>query len=520
MIRVRDVKIDIKSDNKEHIIKKLEHLLMTRVKDYKIYKKSIDARKEIMYVYTFDVIVDNEEKVIKNNKNIIITPNEEYIFNITGKEKLNNRPVIVGAGPAGLFLGYFLSKYGYKPIIIERGEKIEDRIKTVNKFWETNNLDENSNPIFGEGGAGTFSDGKLNTLVKDKYNRIREVFNIFVEAGAPSEILYENKPHIGTDKLREVVINLRNKIISMGGEFRYNSCLTDLIIKDNKIEKIIINNKEELLTNNVFLAIGHSARDTYYMLDKKNVNMKSKPFAVGIRIVHNEDDINKDLYGEYYKILKPANYKLTYTTKENRGVYSFCMCPGGYVVNASSEKGFLSINGMSNYDRNSGFSNSAIVVTVSNKDYGDGLFDGLEFQRNLEKKAYELGNGLMPIQTYGDFINNKISKINISGFNKGNYKESNLNDLLPDYISNSIKEAMPIFGKQINSFNNKDALMLGIESRTSSPITILRNEDGISNIDGLYPVGEGAGYSGGITTSAVDGVKQAENFAKRFKPFN
>ena len=520
MIRIRDVKIDIKSDNKEHIINKLEHLLKVKVEDYKIYKKSIDARKEIVYVYTFDVTVDNEEKVLKNNKNITKTPNEKYTFNITGTKKLDNRPVIVGAGPAGLFLGYFLSEYGYKPIIIERGEKIEDRVKTVDKFWKDNILDENSNPVFGEGGAGTFSDGKLNTLVKDKYNRIREVFNIFVEAGAPSEILYENKPHIGTDKLREVVINLRNKIISMGGEFRYNSCLTDLVIKNNKIEKIIINNKEELLTNNVFLAIGHSARDTYYMLDKNNVNMKSKPFAVGLRIVHYEDDINKDLYGKYYKILKPASYKLTYTTKENRGVYSFCMCPGGYVVNASSEKGFLSINGMSNYERNSGFSNSAIVVTVNSKDYGEGLFDGLEFQRNLEKKAYELGKGLMPIQTYGDFLNNKVSKINISSFNKGNYKESNLNDLLPDYISNSIKEAMPIFGKQINSFNSKDALMLGIESRTSSPITILRNEDGISNIDGLYPVGEGAGYSGGITTSAIDGVKQAENFAKRFKPFN
>ena len=517
MLRISNVKINILNDDEKHIKSKIEKLIHDKVLSYKIVKKSLDARKELLYVYTFDIEVSNEDKVLKE-KNIIKTPDEEYVFPELGNEELINRPVVVGSGPAGLFLGYFLSKYGYKPIVIERGEKIEDRVKTVNKFWEDNKLNENSNPIFGEGGAGTFSDGKLNTLVKDKYNRIREVFKIFVESGAPEEIMYINKPHIGTDVLRDVVINLRNKIINYGGEFRYNTCLTNIVLDGNKLEKIIVNNNEEIITNNLFLAIGHSARDTYYMLNDNNIKMLPKPFAVGLRIIHREEQISKDLYGDNYKLLDPANYKLTYTTKDNRGVYSFCMCPGGYVINASSEKGYLSINGMSDYKRDSGYSNSALVVTVNSNDYGTGLFDGLNFQKELERKAYEIGNGNIPIQKYEDFINNTVSEVSTNGI-KGKYISKNLNDILPEYIFSSIKEAMPHFSKQINSFE-KDAILLGTESRTSSPLTILRDEDGESNIKGIYPVGEGAGYSGGITTSAVDGIIQAENFAKRFKPFN
>ena len=517
MLRISNVKINILNDDDKHIKSKIEKLIHNKINSFKIVKKSLDARKELMYVYTFDIEVDNEEKVLKE-KNVIRTPNEEYIFPSLGNEELNSRPVVVGSGPAGLFLGYFLSKYGYKPIIIERGEKIENRVKTVDEFWKTNKLNENSNPIFGEGGAGTFSDGKLNTLVKDKYNRIREVFKIFVDSGAPEEIMYANKPHIGTDVLRDVVINLRNKIISYGGEFRYNTCLTNMITKDNCLEKIIVNNNEEIITNNLFLAIGHSARDTYFMLNDNNIKMLPKPFAVGLRIIHKEEQISKDLYGDNYKLLEPANYKLTYTTKDNRGVYSFCMCPGGYVINASSERGYLSINGMSDYKRDSGFSNSALVVTVNSNDYGDGLFDGLNFQKELERKTYEIGNGNIPVQKYEDFVNNTTSEVTTNGI-KGSYVSKDLNLILPEYISSSIKEAMPHFSKQISSFE-KNAILLGIESRTSSPLTILRDEDGETNIKGIYPVGEGAGYSGGITTSAVDGIIQAENFAKRFKPFN
>ena len=518
MIRISNIKIDVLSDNKETIIKKLEKELKEKVLDYKIVKKSIDARKDIKYVYTFDVSINNEEKVLKRNKNIIKTPKEEYKLEVTGTTKLNNRPVIIGTGPSGLFLGYMLSKYGYKPILIERGEKIEDRVKTVEKFWEDNNLNTESNVQFGEGGAGTFSDGKLNTLVKDKYYRMKKVFEIFIEAGAPEEIIYDYKPHIGTDKLREVVINLRNKIIDMGGEFRYSTKLTDLIIKDNKLEGIIVNDKEEIKTNNIFLGIGHSARDTYQMLYEKGLDMKSKPFAVGVRIEHKQENINKCLYKDYYDKLGPASYKLTYNTKMGRGVYSFCMCPGGYVVNASSEKGRLAINGMSNYLRDSGIANSALVVSVTPKDFGEDLFDGVKFQRELEEKAYKLGNGKIPVQKYIDFKNNKLSTSFDFINTKGEYESSNLNDLLPEYVSDSIKEAMPHFKKQISCFD--EGVLLGIESRTSSPITILRDENGESNIKGIYPVGEGAGYSGGITTSAMDALKQVENFVKIFKPFN
>ena len=411
-----------------------------------------------------------------------------------------------------------LSEYGYKPLLLERGEKIEDRVKTVNNFWEDNILNEESNVQFGEGGAGTFSDGKLNTLVKDKYFRMKKIFEIFIECGAPESIIYDYKPHIGTDLLREVVINMRNKIISMGGEFRYNTKLTDLIIKDNKIEGIIVNNNEEIKTNYLFLAIGHSARDTYEVLHEKGIEMKSKPFAVGVRIEHRQVDINKSLYKEYYDKLGPASYKLTYSTKDQRGVYSFCMCPGGYVVNASSEKNRLAINGMSNYKRDSKVANSALVVSVTPKDYGEDLFDGVKFQRQLEEKAYELGNGKIPVQKYIDFINNKETKeFEFLPLTKGSYKSSNLNLLLPDFISNSIKEAMPEFKKHISCFDKNDSILLGIESRTSSPITILRNEEGESNIKGIYPVGEGAGYSGGITTSAMDALKQVEKFVKKYK---
>ena len=513
MIRISNIKIDVLSDNKENIIKKLEKELKEKVIDYKIVKKSIDARKDIKYVYTFDVTVNNEEKVLRN-KNVIKTPIEEYKLEVTGTTELKYRPVIIGTGPSGLFLGYMLSKYGYKPLLIERGEKIEDRVKTVEKFWQDNNLNTESNVQFGEGGAGTFSDGKLNTLVKDKYFRMKKVFEIFMEAGAPEEIMYDYKPHIGTDKLREVVINLRNKIIDMGGEFRYSTKLTDLIIKDNKLEGIIVNDKEEIKTNNIFLCIGHSARDTYEVLRGHNLDMKSKPFAVGVRIEHKQEDINKCLYKDYFDKLGPASYKLTYNTSSGRGVYSFCMCPGGYVVNASSEKGRLAVNGMSDYKRDSGIANSALVVSVTPNDYGEGLFDGVKFQRELEEKAYKLGNGLIPCQSYMDFINKKETK-NFEFINtKGNYKSSDLNKLLPDFISDSIKEAMPHFKKQINCFDK--GILLGIESRTSSPITILRDENGESNIKGIYPVGEGAGYSGGITTSAMDALKQVENYVKKY----
>ena len=396
---------------------------------------------------------------------------------------------------------------------------MEERIKTVDKFFETNELNELSNVQFGEGGAGTFSDGKLNTLVKDKVFRGKKVFEIFIENGAPEEIMYLQKPHIGTDILRKVIINMRNKIISMGGEFLYNTKLTDLVIKDKKLVEIELNNKDRIKCNNLVLAIGHSARDTFYMLNKHKLEMMSKPFAVGFRIEHPQDMINKSQYGENYKYLPPASYKLTYQTSTGRGVYSFCMCPGGFVVNASSEKNRLVVNGMSNYKRDEKNSNSAIVVTINNKDFGEELFAGVEYQRKLEEKAYNIGKGFIPIQLYRDYIENKeTTKLGeIIPNTKGSYTFSNLNDIFSKEINDSIKEAMSNFGKKIKGFDREDAVFLGVESRTSSPIIIKRNEKLESNILGIYPCGEGAGYAGGITTAAIDGIKVAEELIKKYQ---
>ena len=522
MIRVRQIKVKIDEDNlksiKSQVIKRLK---VDQINNINIVKKSIDARDKnnIYYVYELDIDTPFEEKILKSKiKDIIKTPNEEYKIEVTGTNNYE-RPIIIGSGPAGLFCAYLLAEQGYKPLIIERGEKIEERVKTVEDFFKTNNLNPESNIQFGEGGAGTFSDGKLNTGVKDKNNRINKIFNIFVECGAPQEIKYLNKPHIGTDILRKVIINLRNKIISLGGEFRYNTKLTNIILEDNKLSKIELNNKELVDCKLLVLAIGHSARDTFYMLKDKNITMSPKPFAVGLRVEHPQEMINKSQYGKYYDKLPPCSYKLTYTTKENRGVYSFCMCPGGYVVNSSSEEGYLSINGMSNYKRESKNANSAIVVTITPRDFGNDITSGIEFQRKLEKKAYELGNGLIPIQMYKDYLDNKKSTKyeKIKPIVKGDYTFSNLNEILPNYINDSIKEAMPVFGKKIKGFDREDTLLFGIESRTSSPIRIERNEEGISSIEGIYPCGEGAGYAGGITSAAIDGIKQAENIMKKYK---
>ena len=518
MLRIREVKIPISLDNDEYIKKKISKLLnisKEEIIDYKILKKSIDARDKnnILFIYEFALNLKNENK-INLSKNISEYIETEYEF--TKEKDLKERPIIVGSGPAGLFCAYMLASVGCKPIILERGEKIEDRVKTVEDFFETNKLNPESNIQFGEGGAGTFSDGKLNTLTKDKLNRHKKVFEIFVENGAPEEIMYLNKPHIGTDILRNVIINMRNKIISFGGEFKYNSKVTNLIIEDNKIKGVEINNKEKTYSNIVVLAIGHSARDTFYMLNDNNVSMKPKNFAIGLRIEHPREMIDKSQYGDSYKMLDPASYKLTYQTKNNRSVYSFCMCPGGYVVNASSEENKLCVNGMSNYKRDEKNSNSAIVVNVTTDDFNNELFGGIELQRKLEEKAYIEGKGKIPVQLYKDFKDNiKSTKLGeITPNTKGEYNLSNLNNILPEYISESIKEAIPVFGRRIKGFDREDAILLGIEARTSSPVVIVRDEELNSSIEGLYPCGEGAGYAGGITTAAIDGIKVAEKIVK------
>ena len=520
MIRVRQVKVLVEEDNLlEKVAKKLR-ISVSEIVDYKIVKKSIDARdkNKIYYVYEVDLELINQKKV-KIGGDVLITPKEEYSYSITGTEKLNNRIVIVGAGPAGLMCGYLLSEAGYSPLIIEQGEKVEDRVKTVEEFFSTNKLNPLSNIQFGEGGAGTFSDGKLNTLVKDKRHIGKKVFEIFVENGAPEEIMYLNKPHIGTDILRRVIVNIRRKIISMGGEFSYNTKLTDINIDNNRINSIVVNNKDIIPCDVLVLAIGHSSRDTFKLLFDKGISMKSKNFAVGLRIIHPQDMINKNQYGDKYKLLPPADYKLTYTTKSGRGVYSFCMCPGGYVVNASSEEKRLVVNGMSNYKRDGENANSALVVTVSSKDFGDGVLDGVEFQRKLEEKAYSIGNGLIPLQLYGDYKNNIIStKLgSITPSVMGKYNFGNLNDIFSEDINNSLKEGIEYFSSKIKNYNREDAILLGVESRTSSPVIILRNEELISNVTGIYPCGEGAGYAGGITTASIDGIKVFESIISRYR---
>lgn len=528
MIRIRQLKLSIEKDESSLVDKVASILKISKkdIEELKIIKKSLDARKKdnLFYVYEVNIKTPLKEKILKNNKNqdIFLSPEEKYIFPKSGKEILPERPIIVGSGPAGLFCAYILAENNYKPIIIERGEKVEDRIKTIEKFWQTGILNSESNVQFGEGGAGTFSDGKLNTLVKDKANRGRKVFEIFVENGAPKEIMYENKPHIGTDILRTVIINMRNKIISMGGEIFYNTKLTNINIKENQIVSIETNNKKIIPCTNLILAIGHSSRDTFEMLNNKGIKMYPKPFAVGLRIEHPQEMINISQYGEKYaKLLPPASYKLTYTTKKNRGVYSFCMCPGGYVVNASSEANRLVVNGMSNYKRDTTNANSALVVTVNPNDFGNNPLSGITFQRILEENAFIKGKGKIPLQLYKDYKENKLTSNlgSITPVTKGEYNFSNLNEIFPEYINESLKEAIDYFDTKIKGYGRDDAILLGVESRTSSPVRIERDENGISNIKGLYPCGEGAGYAGGITTAAMDGLKVAEMLAKKFQNY-
>ena len=497
MLSLKNIKVPIYYEGSlENFIK---NYLKRDIIDYKIIKKSIDARSkhEFCYIYEFGVTIKDEEKFIKYNKNKNITKYEEIVYNFpkSGNKLLEHSPVIVGLGPAGLFASYFLAKHGYKPIIFERGKRIEERIKDVDTFWREGILNKNSNVQFGEGGAGTFSDGKLNTQVKDKEGRIKEVLRIFVECGAPEEILYEKNPHIGTDNLRLVVKNMRKKIIEYGGVIHYNSTLEDIIIKDEKLDSIVVNG-EAFKTDVLILATGHSAKDTFNMLYERRVIITSKPFAIGIRIVHPQDLINKCQYPDFYPNLPSATYKLTYNSS-GRGVYSFCMCPGGFIVNASSD--------------------SAIIVTVNASDFGSNPLDGLKYVENIEKRAYELSNGLIPIQRFIDYENNIISSdiLDIDKFVKGSTKYIDINEIFPEYINSSLKEGINYFNKLIPGFN--EGIILAPETRTSSPVRILRGDNLESNISGLYPCGEGSGYAGGITTSAVDGIKVAEMIAKKYQ---
>lgn len=520
MLRVPEIKLSLDQDEqllKIELAKKLK-IPQESVSSYRIFKKSVDARKkkDIHFVYTLDVELKNEDKILKmySKKGVTKVPTTDYEYKNIAPSNIQ-RPIIVGTGPSGLFAGLVLAQMGYKPILLERGKSVDERAVDVGLFWSQGKLNCESNVQFGEGGAGTFSDGKLTTLIKDP--RSGKVLEEFVKAGAPEEILYINKPHIGTDILRDVVKNIRNAIISLGGEVRFNSKVTDLIVENDYVTGVKINNKEILKSDKVLLALGHSARDTFEMLYDNGIEIIQKGFSIGVRIEHPQSLINEKQYGEFanHKKLGAADYKLSSHFDNGRSAYTFCMCPGGMVVAATSEEGMVVTNGMSIHARDQENANSAVLVGVVPEDYGsEHPLAGIEFQRKWEHAAFVAGgkNYKAPAQKVGDFLENKPSK-EIGSINPTYNPGLTMTDLrkcLPEYVSDTLKMALLAFDKNINGFANPDAIMTGVETRSSSPIRIPRDETLQSNIKGLYPIGEGAGYAGGIMSAAIDGIKVAE----------
>lgn len=509
MIKITNIKIraDLSDDELFEKIYKKYKINKNDVTERRIIKKSIDARNkaDIFYNYSVELECKNENKI----KNVQIVKKEEP-FKIIVNRKSSRRPVIIGAGPAGLFSALTLAQNGIKPIIIEQGKTVDERKKDVEEFQKTGKLNTLSNVQFGEGGAGTFSDGKLTSGIHNPLCKI--VLKEFYNFGAPEQILYINKPHIGTDNLINIIRNMRNEIIKLGGEFLFNEKVTDFEFENSKVTAVICGKRIE--TDTVILAIGHSARSTFEKLYEKGVKMEKKNFSIGVRIEHKQSMINKSQYGEITKLkLPPAEYKMAYHG-ENRSCYTFCMCPGGTVIASSSEPETIVTNGMSVYARNGENANSAVLVNVTPNDFkGESPLEGMYFQKDLEQKAFKLGgsNYNAPIQRFEDFENN-VKSTHI-GEIKPTYKPgvtlSNLNEILPDFISKTLIEGIKYFDKSIKGFAHPDAILTGVETRSSSPVQITRNENKQSNIKGLYPCGEGAGYAGGIMSAAVDGIKCA-----------
>lgn len=564
MIRVNQVKVRT-NHSEEQLKRKTAELLKIPVQaicSLRIVRQSVDARKkpEIFYTYTLDVAVRDEDKILRRfrgkENQVGKAPDTAYHFPEPGKKSQTHPVVIVGMGPAGLFCGYFLALHGYRPVLLERGRCVEERRRDVERFWETGVLQSDSNVQFGEGGAGTFSDGKLNTLVKDKDGRNGVVLETLVKFGAKPSICYEAKPHIGTDVLTDVVRGLREEIIRLGGTVRFESQVTELLVENGHVSGVVINGGEVLACEQLVLAIGHSARDTFSMLYEKQIPMEPKAFAVGLRVEHPQSMINLSQYGTAEPgSLGAAPYKVTARAANGRGVYSFCMCPGGYVVNASSEEGHTAVNGMSYSGRDGQNANSAVIVSVTPEDFGSNHpLAGIAFQRMLEKRAYELGGGKIPAQRYGDFkacverrraengstengstggevcglmAENGSTGAEVCGTDapvepqcKGAFVWADVSRILPEECNEAFVEGMEAFGRQIKGFDRRDAVLLGVESRTSSPVRIGRDETLQSRVRGLYPCGEGAGYAGGITSAAMDGLRVAERIAAEYMPFH
>lgn len=540
MLRINQIKLPVRHNSEDLDRAVQRQLHMKTIPAYTIVKQSLDAREKdrLRYIYCVEVVADllKESQVKRSvaDKNIMLTDRKDYDFHQVisdedsgVKKGLLHPPVIVGSGPAGLFCGYQLAKAGYCPLIIERGLPVEQRVDAIEAYWISGILNPECNVQFGEGGAGTFSDGKLNTMIKDKMGRIDEVLRTFVTFGAPADIRYVNKPHIGTDILRNVVENMRKEIIRLGGRVQFQTKFMDLNLdSDAHLQSIVVEQggtSQVIPCECLILAIGHSARDTFYQLQAKGLYMTPKAFAVGLRIEHPAEMIQSSQYGtsEEAAYLPAADYKLTHQTPEGRAVYSFCMCPGGHIVDASSEPGQIAVNGMSYRGRDAKNSNSAIVVNVTPEDFeGEGPLAGIEFQRKWEKAAYDAGGGKIPLQLFGDYkVGRKTTKLGeIQPDLKGQYAFADLNDCLPNYVNNAIINGIMSFEQKITGFAREDAVLCGIESRTSSPVRMERNSDFHSNIAGIYPCGEGAGYAGGITSAAVDGIKVAEAVAKQCRP--
>lgn len=530
MLRITELKLPLDHPDealREAIVQRLgirdEQLI-----SFNLFKRSYDARKkntELLFIYTIDLHASNEEELLRkfaDDHNVVPAPDVTYKYVAQAPEGLDARPIVVGLGPCGIFAGLLLAQMGFKPIILERGKEVRQRTKDTWGLWRKSVLKPESNVQFGEGGAGTFSDGKLYSQIKDPQHHGRKVLEEFVKAGAPDEILYINKPHIGTFRLTGMVEQMRQEMIALGAEVRFEQKVTDLLIEEGQVQGVVLESGEQLLSRHVVLALGHSARDTFRMLHAQGVYMEAKPFSVGFRIEHPQSLIDKARLGKYagHPKLGAADYKLVYHAKNGRSVYSFCMCPGGTVVAATSEPGRVVTNGMSQYSRNERNANSGIVVGIDpERDYPGGPLAGIELQERLEAHAYVMGgsNYQAPAQLVGDFVAGKPSTA--LGSVEPSYKPGvTLGDLapsLPAFAIEAIREALPAFDRQIKGYNLHDAVLTGIETRTSSPLRITRGEDFQSlNVKGLFPAGEGAGYAGGILSAGVDGIRVAEAVAK------
>lgn len=530
MLRITELKLPLDHPDealRDAIVQRLgirdEQLL-----SFNLFKRSYDARKknsELLFIYTIDLQASNEAELLAkfaDDRNIGPAPNVTYKFVGQAPAGLQERPIVVGFGPCGIFAGLLLAQMGFKPIILERGKEVRQRTKDTWGLWRKSVLNPESNVQFGEGGAGTFSDGKLYSQIKDPQHHGRKVLEEFVKAGAPDEILYINKPHIGTFRLTGMVEQMRQDMIALGAEVRFQEKVTDLLIEDGQLTGVVLESGEQLHSRHVVLALGHSARDTFRMLHAKGVYMEAKPFSVGFRIEHPQTLIDKARLGKYagHPKLGAADYKLVYHASNGRSVYSFCMCPGGTVVAATSEPGRVVTNGMSQYSRNERNANSGIVVGIDpERDYPGSPLAGIELQERLEAHAYVMGgsNYQAPAQLVGDFVAGRPSTA--LGSVEPSYKPGvTLGDLapsLPAFAIEAIREALPAFDRQIKGYNLPDAVLTGIETRTSSPLRITRGEDYQSlNLKGLFPAGEGAGYAGGILSAGVDGIRIAEAVAR------